>query len=104
MTIKKIKNIFKKIPEALAKKAFLAFLFLLFLTISSCGLIFYYYGFLADEEDVAGSEKPLVIDETNYQKVVSVWRDKEDKSKQADSEKYHNPFIKPASLVEILPK
>ncbi len=104
MKIKEIVDILKKIPEVLAKKAFSAFLFFLLLIVLFCGIIFYYYYFLADSKAVSGLEPPTVINEESYRKVVDIWNEKEVGFQKADSKKYYNPFIKPASLIETPPK
>ena len=89
---KKIKGFFKKLPQVLAERAFLTFLFLFLIVLIIGGIVFYKYDVLAKKAEPQILEKPLQFQEKTYQSVLRVWQEKEKRFNEADFQEYPNPF------------
>ncbi|MDP2967333.1 MAG: hypothetical protein Q8N87_02900 [bacterium] len=88
----KIKIFFKKLPRILGEKAFLTFLFLLFISLILGGIIFYKYSILAEKAEPRIIEKPLQFKEKVYQKVLDEWEAREKRFKETELKEYPDPF------------
>lgn len=90
----KIKNFFKKIPRALAEKAFLTFLILLTFTLLLGGIVFYFY--VISIESLEGveieEEKTFLIDRGVYQKIFNQWQIRDKRFIEVDSKEYSDIF------------
>ncbi|MCJ7786674.1 hypothetical protein MUP06_00460 [Patescibacteria group bacterium] len=88
----KIKIFFKKLPRILGEKAFLAFLFLLFISLILGGIIFYKYSILAEKAEPRIIEKPLQFKEKVYQEILNEWEAREKRFKETELKEYPDPF------------
>jgi len=89
---KKIKEFFKKLPQVLAERAFLTFLFLFLIVLIIGGIVFYKYNVLAKKAEPQILEQPLQFQEKTYQSVLKIWQEKEKRFEAADFKEYLNPF------------
>jgi len=92
LKLKKIEVFLKKLPKALAERAFLTYLGLLVLALVLGSFIFYRYNILAKKTEVQISEKSLKFEEKTYDKVLKIWQEREERLKKADTKEYPNPF------------
>jgi len=92
LKIEKIKDFFKKLPLALAEKAFLSFLGLFLLGSIFGGFIFYKYSVLANKAEPQTVETQLQFREKTYQEILKIWQEKEERTETAESKEYKNPF------------
>jgi len=88
----KIKIFFKKLPRILGEKAFLTFLFLLFISLILGGIIFYKYSILAEKAELRTIEEPLQFEEKIYQKILNEWGTREKIFKEAELKEYPDLF------------
>ncbi len=90
--LKKLKNIFEKLPRILAEHIFLTILGLLFLSLFLGAIVFYQYNVLMLREIPEAVEKPLTFKEKTYQKVLEFWQEREKRFKATDLKEYLDPF------------
>lgn len=91
--IKKIKEVFKKLPRGLAENAFLTFLVLFFLALILGGLLFYQYSILAQEKRPKVLEVPLPFNEKVFQDILQIWQERQKKFEEKEPKEPPNPFI-----------
>jgi len=95
-----IKQFFKKLPRALAEKAFLTFLGLLLISAVLSATIFYqYYISIQGTPEITDEEYILKFDDKVYQNILNEWKEKNEKISQLDRKEYLNPF---GSEVEVV--
>lgn len=90
--IKKIKERLKRLPRALAERAFLTFFGLFTVSLILGALIFFQYSFLIQEKEPQITEEPLQFKEKNYQDVLKTWQEREERFEEADLKEYLDPF------------
>ncbi len=89
----RIKQFFKKLPKALAEKAFLTFLGLLLISAILGGAIFYqYYISIQGLPKITDGEYILEFDKRTYQSILNEWKEKNEKISQLNQKEYLNPF------------
>ena len=88
----KIKKI-KKLPRALAEKAFLTFLGLLLVSAVLGAAIFYqYYISIQGAPGIIDGEYILKFDEGVYQNILNEWKERNEKISQLNQKEYLSPF------------
>jgi len=88
----KIKKI-KKLPRALAEKAFLTFLGLLLISLVLGTAIFYqYYISIQGDPEIIDGEYILKFDDGIYQNILNEWKEGNEKISQLNQKEYLNPF------------
>jgi len=92
LKIKKIKELFRKLPRILGERAFFVFLGLLLLALIFGGIIFYQYNILIKRAEVQIQEVPLQFQTKTYQDILKIWQEKEKKFQEADIKEYTDPF------------
>jgi len=89
---KKIISFFKKLPRALAEKAFLVFLLLFFFGLIIGSIIFYKYNVLTKKVATQATKEQIKFNSQDYQEVLNIWQNQESLFNQADAKEYPNPF------------
>lgn len=90
--IKKIKKFFKKLPRILGKKAFFASLSFILFSLILGSILFYQYSVLAEKREPEITGAPLRFQEKNYEDVLKIWQERENKFEAADIKEYPDPF------------
>ncbi len=85
---------FGKIADFLLAKYFLTFLILIVIAFVLGGIVFYKYSFLAEKKKAENNANLIVLDEDNLQKVIQIWKGRQEKLDRAGIQSYRNPFIK----------
>ena len=92
---KKENNIGKVVQKTvltIAENIFLDAFFIIFLSLVLGGFFYHKYSVLIKKTDLEPFQNPFILEKTNYQRVISVWRKDEEMIKEADFKKYTNPF------------
>ena len=98
--IKKLKKFLEKLSLNTAQHAFLACLFLFFLSLIFGGFLFYKYSILIQKVEPEVLDKSILFKEKIYQEVLEIWQENERIFQEADFKKYPNPFLELAPLSE----
>ncbi len=88
----KITKFLKGLPRIAAENSFLTSLIFLIIAMVLGGLAFYKYSILVEQRESELSEKPFYFNEKGFQDILSIWQEREENFKQADSKEYLNPF------------
>jgi hypothetical protein len=88
----KIRKIITALPVMMARRAFLTFLFLLFLAVGMGAVLFYRSGYFTQKSDLGGGEYKTGINDKVYQDVLNQWQKDNQRFNDADSKIYKNIF------------
>lgn len=94
--IKKIKQIEKFLKGLLffiVKHDFLAYLFILFLSLIFGVFLIYKYSILAQRTELGEIDQTFLIKEKTYQEVLEIWQVQEIKFREADFKECLDPFV-----------
>lgn len=87
----------KKLPRILAGNSFLTFLALTFFAAVFGGLVFYKYSILSERTKPEVSQEVLNFNEKNFQEVLKIWDERQQRTVQIDAKTYPNPFKEAAA-------
>lgn len=90
--IKKTRKFFTRLPQTLAEKSFLSFLFLFMISLIFGVIVFYRHESSIKKASPKILEKTLQIEEKSYQEVLRVWEEKKERLNEIDSREYSNLF------------
>ncbi len=76
----------------LAKHPFISCFFIFILALILSFVLYYHYGFLAEEKDIEKSSSPFELKEEDYQEVLKVWKEKKNSFEEADDKDYPDLF------------
>ena len=93
INLKKIISFLKRLPRILAKRAFLAFLILFSLSLIFSGLVYWQQSIFVKKTQPESVGRQLKFKSKTYQSILTIWQEKEDRFKQADSKAYPNLFV-----------
>jgi len=93
--INKIKTFFGKTPRVLGENAFLTAICFIILSLIFGGFVFYRYIILTQKAEPDIIEKSFKFQENDYQNILKIWQEREEKFNTADSEQRSNPFQGP---------
>ncbi len=99
--LKKVKEIFKRLPKTLGKNIFLTFLGLLLISLIFSGFIFYKYNILVEGEKPEITEQSLKFKENIYQTILNEWQKRNERFSGADLKEYSDPFKISTSTQEL---
>lgn len=92
LDIKKTRKFFKRLPQTLAEKSFLSFLFLFTISLVFGAIVFYRHESSIKKASPKILEKTLQIEEKSYQEVLRVWEEKKEGLNEIDFREYPNLF------------
>ena len=101
LKIKKIKDLFKKVPRVLAAHSLLTLFGLIIIALIFSGLIFYRYVILIQKAELEITEKPLQFKEKTFENIIKIWQEREDKFDAVKTKNYLNPFLSATSTKEL---
>lgn len=90
--LNKIITFSRKVPRAIAERAFLYFLLLFLISLILGGLIFYQYNILTKRKEVMRAGNSLQFEEKAYEDVLKIWQEREKIFKEAGTKKYFDIF------------
>lgn len=91
--IKRIKNLFQKLPRNLVENYFFTFLGFSFLAVF-LGLIIFYQSTIGIEGNLNIEKQDILkFDQDTYQKVLEEWRIRDQRILEIEEKEYSNPFL-----------
>ena len=90
--LKKITDIFEKLPEFLDKRAFLFFLAFLLISLILGSFLFYKYSILIDKEIPENVVETIKFDKELYQEILEIRQKKEQQFEKTNSKEYPSLF------------
>jgi len=93
--LKKLGSFLKELPIVLGKNAFLIFLGLLLLSLSSGGIVFFRYYTLSEKEVPQIIDGQLQFDNKTYQEILEIWEERGQLFEKTTLKEYVSPFMSP---------
>ena len=81
----------------MARQVFLCALLFILLAIGITGILFYQYGVLFQRATFDYLGGGFLLNEENYQNVLRIWEEQEEKFEEAEEKNYSNPFKRESS-------
>jgi len=95
-----IKKIFEKFVLIVAKHIFLDCLFIFLLALSIGWFSYYKYNIIIQKAEAESVERPFLLEESDYQKVINFWQKSKKRFEKADSNQYSDLFKTPISSLK----